>query len=224
MVSGDSFSGSYTGTFNNANVGTSKLVTISSSYSGDDINNYSITDQSSTGADITKASPTISGLSAQSKFLDESYTLAGTPSISGLSIAYSSSDTNIASVNSSTGAVSILTTGSSTITASIEATSNYNAATATYILTISTRPASSGSPSQVARDTAIRSVNTTGGTFRNNAGNGNGNGNGVSNSYAGSAVSSPAQVVSFSAKVVVLRPEQTPKLKEFMSLITKSQS
>ena len=46
-----------------------------------------------------------------------------------------------------------------------------------------------------------------------------------SNSYAGSAVSSPAQVVSFSAKVVVLRPEQTPQgLKEFMSLITKSQS
>ncbi|MEC6996849.1 MAG: hypothetical protein VXW97_01245, partial [Pseudomonadota bacterium] len=183
---------------------------ISSSYSGDDINNYSITDQSSTGADITKASPTISGLSAQSKYLDESYTLEGIPSISGLSINYSSSDSNIASVDSSTGAVSILTTGTSTITASIAATSNYNAATASYILTISTRPASSGSPSQVAADSAIRTTaSSASGTNSSNSSNGTTNVG--SDSYAGSSINNSAQVVSFSAKVVVLRPEQTPK-------------
>ena len=208
LVSGDSFSGSYTGTFNDANVGTSKLVTISSSYSGNDINNYSITNQSSTGADITKASPTISGLSNQAKYSDENYTLAGVPSISGLSINYSSSDSNIASVNSSSGAVSILTTGVTTITASIDATSNYNAANATYILSITTRPSTGGSPSQVARDSAIRSTNTN--TTLSN-GSSNRSNNNVSGSYAGRSISNSAQVVSFSAKVVVLRPEQNPR-------------
>ena len=207
LVSGDSFSGSYTGTFNDANVGASKLVTISSSYSGNDINNYSITGQSSTGADITKASPTISGLSNQSKYSDENYTLAGVPSISGLSISYSSDDTNVANVDSSTGAVSILTTGTSAITASIAATSNYNAATASYILTISTRPVNSGSPSQVAADSAIRT--TTSSASGTNSSNGTTNVG--SDSYAGSSINNSAQVVSFSAKVVVLRPEQTPK-------------
>ena len=38
--------------FNNANVGSGKTVTIISSYSGADVNNYTITDQSSTTADI----------------------------------------------------------------------------------------------------------------------------------------------------------------------------
>ena len=50
LISGDDFSGSYTGTFNNANVGSGKTVTISSTYSGDDVSNYSVTDQSSTTA------------------------------------------------------------------------------------------------------------------------------------------------------------------------------
>ncbi|GIR46545.1 MAG: hypothetical protein CM15mP56_1210 [Alphaproteobacteria bacterium] len=211
LVSGDSFSGSYTGTFNNANVGTSKLVTISSSYSGDDINNYSITDQSSTGADITKASPTISGLSAQSKYSDESYTLAGTPSISGLSIAYSSSNTSIASVGSSTGAVSILSTGTSTITASIAATSNYNAASATYILTVSTRPTSNGSPSQVATYTAIRSMNENVSNSSGNISIRGSNGNLNNTSISGGSISAGKNsVISSQAKVIVLRPNLVP--------------
>ena len=60
MVSGDSFSGSYTGTFDNKNVGTGKTVTISSSYSGDDVSNYSVTSQSSTTAAIVKKALTAS--------------------------------------------------------------------------------------------------------------------------------------------------------------------
>ena len=125
LVSGDSFSGSYTGTFNNANVGNSKLVTISSSYSGDDLNNYTITDQTATGGSITKASPSISGLSAQSKFLDDAnYTLTGSSSISGLTISYSSSDTNIANVDSSSSEVTINALGSTTISANISGTTN----------------------------------------------------------------------------------------------------
>ena len=53
IISGDTFTGSYTGAFSNANVGTGKTVTITSSYSGADTGNYSVTDQSSTTADIS---------------------------------------------------------------------------------------------------------------------------------------------------------------------------
>ena len=42
LVSGDTFNGSYSGAFSNANVGTGKTVTITSSYSGADTGNYSV--------------------------------------------------------------------------------------------------------------------------------------------------------------------------------------
>ena len=54
LVSGDTLTGTYSGVFNNANVGTGKTVTITSSYGGADVNNYTITDQASTTADIFK--------------------------------------------------------------------------------------------------------------------------------------------------------------------------
>merc|ERR1711991_1024379 len=53
LVSGDTLTGTYSGVFNNANVGTGKTVTITSSYGGADVNNYTITDQASTTADVT---------------------------------------------------------------------------------------------------------------------------------------------------------------------------
>ena len=53
LVSGDSFAGSYSGLFSDKNVGANKTVSITSSYSGSDVNNYTVTDQSSTTADIT---------------------------------------------------------------------------------------------------------------------------------------------------------------------------
>ena len=48
LVSGDTLTGTYSGVFDNANVGTGKTVTITSSYGGADVNNYTITDQEST--------------------------------------------------------------------------------------------------------------------------------------------------------------------------------
>jgi len=105
---------------------------------------------------ITKATPTISGLSNQTKKTsDSSYTLAGTASVSGVTISYSSSDTSVATVNSSTGEVTIVGTGTAIITASITGTSNYNAATATYALEVSNNSSSGAS------DTAIRTVKET---------------------------------------------------------------
>ena len=83
LVNGDSFTGSYTGTFDNKNVGTGKTVTISSSYSGDDASNYSITNQSSTTAAIIKKALTASA-SASNKTYNGNTTASTTLSFSGL--------------------------------------------------------------------------------------------------------------------------------------------
>ena len=82
-LSGDSFSGSYSGTFDNKNVGTGKKVTISSTYSGDDITNYSVTDQSSTTAAIIKKALTASA-SASNKTYNGNATATTSLTFSGL--------------------------------------------------------------------------------------------------------------------------------------------
>ena len=69
LLSGDTFTGSYSGVFANANVGTGKTVNITSSYSGTDSGNYSVTDQSSTTADISAKTLTATA-SASNKIYD----------------------------------------------------------------------------------------------------------------------------------------------------------
>ena len=83
LVGGDSVSVSATGTFSDKNVGSSKTVTLSSSYSGGDVSNYSITNQSSTTADVTRQALTVSGITAASKTYDG--TNAATVSTAGSS-------------------------------------------------------------------------------------------------------------------------------------------
>ena len=83
LVSGDTFNGTYTGAFSNANVGTGKTVTITSSYSGADTGNYSVTDQSSTTADISTKALTATA-SASNKTYDGSTTASTTLTFSGL--------------------------------------------------------------------------------------------------------------------------------------------
>ena len=108
------------GSFINENVGLGNKLTLTSTYSGNDVQNYNITNQTTYFANITIGNPTISGLSDQSKnFRDLSYTLAGVSSISGLPITYTSSNPSVATVNSSTGAVTIVDVGTTTITANI---------------------------------------------------------------------------------------------------------
>ena len=53
LVRSDTFNGTYTGAFSDKNVGSGKTVTITSSYTGADVSNYSVTDQSTTTANIT---------------------------------------------------------------------------------------------------------------------------------------------------------------------------
>ena len=64
LVDGDTVTVSATGTFSDKNVDTGKTVTLSETYAGTDRNNYTITSQGSTTADITVKTITTSGLSA----------------------------------------------------------------------------------------------------------------------------------------------------------------
>ena len=70
LVSGDSFTVSATGTFDNKNAGSGKTVTLTSSYSGSDVANYSVTGQSSTTASITQKALSVSGVTASDKVYD----------------------------------------------------------------------------------------------------------------------------------------------------------
>ncbi len=99
MVAGDDLSVSATGVFDTKNAGQGKTVTLTSSYGGNDLGNYAITDQTTTTADIDKAQITVS-TDAVRKTYDGSTrvvggaavvtggTLFGNDSVSGGSFAY----------------------------------------------------------------------------------------------------------------------------------------
>ena len=87
LIAGDVFNGTYTGAFSDKNVGTGKTVTITPSYAGADVSNYSVTDHSTITADITAKALTVSGITASNKTYDAttSATLGtGTVSYGGL--------------------------------------------------------------------------------------------------------------------------------------------
>ena len=83
LVSGDTLTGTYSGVFNNANVGTGKTVTITSSYGGADLNNYTITDQASTTGNIATKALTATA-SAANKVYDGNTTATTTLTFTGL--------------------------------------------------------------------------------------------------------------------------------------------
>ncbi|WP_346309133.1 YDG domain-containing protein, partial [Limnohabitans sp.] len=66
-IVGDDFVVNATGVFSDKHVGTNKVVTLTSTYSGTDVGNYLITDQATTTADITPKSITITGITAADK-------------------------------------------------------------------------------------------------------------------------------------------------------------
>ena len=57
-------------TFNNKNVGTGKTVTITPSYTGADVGNYSVTDHATVTANITAKALSVSGITASDKTYD----------------------------------------------------------------------------------------------------------------------------------------------------------
>ena len=70
LVAGDAVTVGATGTFADADAGTNKTVTLSSTHGGADAGNYTITDQASTTATITPKALTIAGLGAATKTYD----------------------------------------------------------------------------------------------------------------------------------------------------------
>jgi hypothetical protein len=69
LIDGEKITINATGTFADKNVG-DKTVFLRSSYSGDTVDNYAITDQSTAQASISKRAITISGIAAESKIYD----------------------------------------------------------------------------------------------------------------------------------------------------------
>ena len=70
LVSGDDVTMSATGSFADKNIGSGKTVTLTSSYGGADLGNYTVTDQASTTASISARALTISGITAANKVYD----------------------------------------------------------------------------------------------------------------------------------------------------------
>uniref|UniRef100_UPI00404A5C55 Ig-like domain-containing protein n=1 Tax=Flavobacterium sp. TaxID=239 RepID=UPI00404A5C55 len=86
---------------------------------------------------VLKATPVFSGSTALSKLtIDSDFNYPLTSSIPSNPIVYRSSDLSVATVNSSTGLISIEGIGTASITATQAATTNYNAASATLTLTV----------------------------------------------------------------------------------------
>ena len=116
-----------TATFDNANVGNDKVVTLASAtLTGTDAGNYTLTSVSTTTANITQgaASITFNALPAGKKVGDAAF-LAGATATLGATISYSSSNTAVATVNASTGLITLVAPGVTTITATVAGTANF---------------------------------------------------------------------------------------------------
>jgi hypothetical protein len=115
-----------TGTFASANVGTGINVTSTSTLSGADAGNYSLSQPTGLTGEITKANQTITfGALASKTTADVPFNLTATAS-SGLTVSYTSSNTGVATIVGNT--VTIVGVGTTNITASQPGNSNYNAA------------------------------------------------------------------------------------------------
>ena len=87
---------------------------------------------------VAKATPSLSGFggSLTKDVGDPSFTPTIPSSASTGAITYSSSNTAVATINSTSGLISVLSGGSTTITATQAATDNYNSTTVTTTLTV----------------------------------------------------------------------------------------
>ena len=95
---------------------------------------------------VDKGTPTVTAGSALSKtYGNAAYTQAATVTEGAGTISYASSNTAVATVNSSTGTVTIVGAGSATLTATAASNTNYNAASGAYTLTVAQAAAAAAS-------------------------------------------------------------------------------
>jgi uncharacterized repeat protein (TIGR02543 family) len=126
VIFGDIVSLVGTGTFASANVGTGINVTSTSTLTGADAGNYSLTQPTGLTGEITKANQTITfGALANKTTADVPFNLTATAS-SGLTVSYTSSNTAVATIVGNT--VTIVGVGTTNITATQSGNNNYNAA------------------------------------------------------------------------------------------------
>ena len=100
--------------------------------------NYKLPAANTVTFSIAKATPTVTFASktANAKMGETYAGQTATTSPAGLALKYSSTNTAVATVNESTGAVTLVAAGSTTIKASFAGDTNYNAAEDSYTLTI----------------------------------------------------------------------------------------
>ena len=136
LMAGDVLNVSVTGSFADKNAGTGKTVNLSSSYSGADAANYTITDQSTTTADIARASLQVSANNASKTYDAAAYSGGNGVSYTGLVGGESASvlGGTLSYGGSSQGATNV---GSYTITPSGLSSNNYAITYASGTLTIS---------------------------------------------------------------------------------------
>jgi hypothetical protein len=121
--------GGTSGTFANANVGTGIAVSTTMGITGADAGNYSFTAPTGLTGQITKATPVITfGALPSGKKVGDVPFSAGALSTVG-TLSYSSSNPNVATVNATSGLITLVAPGVTTITANVVGTSNYDAAT-----------------------------------------------------------------------------------------------
>ncbi len=139
LVNSEVFSvtGTPSATFADANVGTTKPITVIG-YTAPTAN-YTVTQPIGLTANITKADQTITLTSTATKYVGNAdYTLAATSTTSETNpLSYVSSVPGVATIDASTGLVHIVSVGETTFTVSQPGNDNYNAATnATQVLTV----------------------------------------------------------------------------------------
>ena len=113
-ISGDDLGLSVTGAFANKHVGTGKTVTLSSSYSGADAGNYTITDQASTTATITAATVSLSASRAYDGTADLTGDVSITTGVGSETLTYTGATASDAHVATSSKYISALTLADAT--------------------------------------------------------------------------------------------------------------
>jgi hypothetical protein len=224
LVSGDVVNVAATGRFSDKNVGTAKTVNLTSSYSGADVGNYSITDQTTTTANITPAALLVVANNATKNADGQGYTGGNGVSFSGLVNNETASvlGGSVAYGGSSQGAINA---GTYTITPSGLSSNNYTIAYQDGSLVISPSTAASDSNSagalqgfisnSMAATSVAKVASLVNESIANNNGNGQGNlDNGLPTQRAGSydwpalkAVKLEQALEAGLLPVTVLRPE-----------------
>jgi predicted RNA-binding protein with TRAM domain len=154
VVSGDVVTLNGTGTFASVNVGTGINVTSTSTLSGADAGNYSLTQPTGLTGDITGASQTITFNALTPVTTSTADYSPGATASSGLTVSYSSSNSCVATIVG--GNIHIVGAGTTTITASQIGGGNYSAASSVNQTLVVMNPTST----LAAGDVAIVGINS----------------------------------------------------------------